>query len=1008
VYVLDAGNGRIERFTAGGAFDSVFGSVDVFIPSEIAVGPGNDHLYVAQWAQDFSEQHVIELDTSGALVDTHGVGSTLSNPTGLGLNAGSVRMYLADGGNSRVFILEDLPAPSVAIDPATNVTSDSADLSGTVNPNGPPAVSWRFDTSTDGSSWGPLSVDQDAGNGTSDVPVSGSMTGLVPNTTYFVRLVATRPFNAPTASAPIQFTTGALAPDVETLPANDVSTTHATFRAMIHAHNTATTYHFEYGTTTAYGSIFPVGDADAGSRNALIEVVQRIDTLGSGTAYHYRVVAENQEGTAFGNDQSFTTTTPPPPSSSRPGIPGAGFLPDDRGWELVSPPEKHGNDVLANSSRTRAAGDGDAASFASLGGFGDVQGFGVATEYLSVRTGQPATNGWAVHAITPKQDPLTFLAVSQNRDPEYVGEFSADLAKGVFQSWSPVTEDANVANVSNLYLRSDLRSSGPGSYELLTSCVACGTTPLPAGTAARLAGASADFTHLIFESNSRLTSDTPLCSFPPAFVALCPLHLYESDHGVVRLAGILPDGTAAPRSVAGQGMASNTHYTPNAISADGARIFFTDNTATGDGFSGTLYMRQNHASTVQINASERTPPDLDPQPATYWNASRDGSRAFFTTTERLTNDDDNSAADLYMYDADNQHLTRLSVDAELSDGPGDVDGVIGVSDDGRYVYFIARGQLVDGGPAIDTGGIYLWHDGELSYVSESTIPALDTTVDLPNTWVLAPLASRVTPDGKHLLFTSWGGAGRLAGYDHGNVCAQSGLGPGPEPCHELYLFGAASRQLSCVSCDPTGAAATGNAEIFTRQRTGAAATTWHLMHALSDDGRRVFFNTGDSLTSEDSNGKVDVYEYDVPTATVHLLSNGKDASDSYLMDASSNGSDVFFLTRARLTEWDIDQSYDLYDARIGGGLSEPTPTSPACSGDGCKGSLTPGLRDGTPSSSTFHGTGNKKRRNVSRSGKRLKCRRGFVLKNVKVRGKRRARCVKARRRPRRIVNRGVR
>jgi DNA-binding beta-propeller fold protein YncE len=1017
VYVVDAGNGRIERFTSAGAFDSVFGAADVFLPLEIAVGPGDDHLYVAQSAQDFSEQHVVELDGSGALVDTHGVGSTTNSSSGLGLDAGSTHIYLADGGNNRVFVLGDLTAPTAAIDPATNVTTSSADLSGSVNPNGPPDVSWHFETSTDGVFWSPLAADQDAGTGTSDVPVTGSMSGLVPNTTYFVRLVATRPFNAPSSSMPIQFTTAALAPDVETLPANDLSPTHATFRGTIHAHNAATVYHFEYGPTSAYGNTYPTGSGvSTGALNRRIEVVQRIDTLEPAATYHYRIVAENQAGTVYGADQVFSTTTPlasPPPRS---GVPGAGFLPDGRGWELVSPSEKHGNDVMADSTRARAAGDGDAVSFASLGGFGDVRGSGVATEYVSVRTSEPGTSGWTTHAITPRQDPLTVQAVSQNRDPEYVGDFSEDLSTGVFQSWSPVTDDANVAKVSNLYLRRDLRSSGEGSYELLSGCPACGNTPLPGGTAARLAGASSDFSHFVFESNSALTSDTPHCPFPPAFAAICPLHLYEYDHGTVRLAGILPDGTAAPRSVAGQGMASNNHYTPHTISADGSRIFFTDNSATNDGFAGDLYMRANHVTTVQLNASERVPPEPTPQPATYWTSSSDGSRAFFTTQEQLTDEDTNSAIDLYMYSAvaiNGKHLTRLSIDHEPSDGDNSVDGVLGTSDDGHYVYFMAGGQLLAGGPNPGNPAIYLWHDGHLAYIGESTNGGLEKGFNTPGNWVLRPLASRVTPDGRFLLFTSWSGTGRLTGYDHANDCLLTSLASGTEPCHELYLYDAASDRLACVSCHPAGRAARSSAEIFVRERTSAATTTWHLPSALSRDGRRVFFTSGDSLVPADSNGRTDVYEYDVPTGTVHLLSSGKDPSDSYLMDASPNGSDVFFLTRERLVGWDVDQSYDLYDARIGGGLPEPISAAPDCSGDGCKGAAAAPLTGGVSASSVFHGGGNKKTSKQktskrSHATKRVKCRRGYVLKHVKRKGRERTRCVKKPRKSHQAGKRGVR
>jgi predicted lipoprotein with Yx(FWY)xxD motif len=88
-----------------------------------------------------------------------------------------------------------------------------------------------------------------------------------------------------------------------------------------------TTYHFEYGTTTAYGSSVPMPDADAGSALAN-QVSQQIGGLAPGTTYHYRLVSNNSvEGTGFSADRTFTTpaagapptTTPSQPTNPYPG-----------------------------------------------------------------------------------------------------------------------------------------------------------------------------------------------------------------------------------------------------------------------------------------------------------------------------------------------------------------------------------------------------------------------------------------------------------------------------------------------------------------------------------------------------------------------------------------------------------------------------------------------------------------------------------------------------------------
>ena len=125
-------------------------------------------------------------------------------------------------------------------------------------------------------------------------------------------------------------------------------------------------------------------------------------------------------------------------------------------------------------------------------------------------------------------------------------------------------------------------------------------------------------------------------------------------------------------------------------------------------------------------------------------------------------------------------------------------------------------------------------------------------------------------------------------------------------CEELYVYSADARVVAAASrAIPGGAPGDSRRE---RDTFGCGQRrrrrTWHLNRAISDDGRRVFFNTADALVPGDANGRSDVYEYDVPTGTVHLISSGRDPSDSYFMDASANGNDVFFLTRQQLVGWD--------------------------------------------------------------------------------------------------------
>ncbi len=95
-------------------------------------------------------------------------------------------------------------------------------------------------------------------------------------------------------------------PTVSTLSAQDVTQTSAKLRGSVNPNGQATTYHFEWGTSTSYGNVTP--DRDAGSDKTSKTVDEIIANLTPGTTYHYRLVAVNPTGTSMGSDRTFTTT----------------------------------------------------------------------------------------------------------------------------------------------------------------------------------------------------------------------------------------------------------------------------------------------------------------------------------------------------------------------------------------------------------------------------------------------------------------------------------------------------------------------------------------------------------------------------------------------------------------------------------------------------------------------------------------------------------------------------
>jgi hypothetical protein len=667
---------------------------------------------------------------------------------------------------------------------------------------------------------------------------------------------------------------------------------------------------------------------------------------------------------------------------------GSAFLPDCRAYEMVSPPDKNGADVLLTTERTRVAENGDAFGFASLAGFGDAREVSVASDYISERTEAPGTSGWATHAIAPVQRSLAFSEVIAGLEPLYTGAYSPDLSTGVFFGASPVTNAPMVAGVPNLYRRTDLLSSGEGSYELISGCSLCEATgtPLPPISddddpisqnrqRPEVAGATPDLGRVLFESRLNLTegapAQPPFCNptkFPFSFA--CGMRLYEWDHGTVRLAGILPGSAgAADASFAGQGV---EHFvmTPDVISdgQDGhSRVFFTQPTdeeghtlMQGNPFEinaslgGNLFMRVDHSYTEQLNVSERNTADTF-YPAGFLDASKDGTRAFFMTREALTEE---APADgdpkIYMYDTTKSAGKKLTlVDAaEPGDSAGNAIGEVGVSDDGHYFYFMQRGDLL--GNSTSTDSIYLWHDGRLTRVGPAAPTGDGERENLATgfTWTLDPRQSRVSADGHVLLFSTTSGEG-LTGYDQGGCTSLLGSG-----CRELYVYNADTDSVACVSCNPSGAAATGMATTFLGDNTvGGTRTDPPTSGPMNANGSKVFFDSTEALVPQDTNGKYDAYEYDVATGKLSLLSGGASPYDSYFINADSQGDNVFIATRQRLVGWDTDESYDMYDVRAGGGFPEPPPSTAPCATDSCQAAAAPPALL-VPVSAGFLGAGN--------------------------------------------------
>ncbi len=93
-------------------------------------------------------------------------------------------------------------------------------------------------------------------------------------------------------------------PVVVTLAATAITGNSATLNGTVNPNGNATNYHFEWGTTIAYGTNTTAVAAGAGS--TAIAVNAPISGLTGGVTYHFRLVGVNSEGTTNGNDLTFT------------------------------------------------------------------------------------------------------------------------------------------------------------------------------------------------------------------------------------------------------------------------------------------------------------------------------------------------------------------------------------------------------------------------------------------------------------------------------------------------------------------------------------------------------------------------------------------------------------------------------------------------------------------------------------------------------------------------------
>jgi hypothetical protein len=578
-----------------------------------------------------------------------------------------------------------------------------------------------------------------------------------------------------------------------------------------------------------------------------------------------------------------------------------------RGFELVSPVDKNGGEVVGDGQTTIAALSGRSVAFSARVGFADTQGSGQIgqTQYVARR----GADGWLTKAVTPTPAPESLQIFLGSTSIPW---FSDDLSRGVLGAYDLRGASDDVAQGANIY-REDTTSGALQTVSVSRSDP-IGRFDFANGP---LWGVSADDSHVALVSTTQL--------LPEAAPGVS--NAYDWSDGVLRLAGVLPDG-----SVPVDGSDIGPQNYRQTVSADGSRVVFI---SPPSGAS-QLYMRIGGARTVWITQSESTVPVLAPTDVNLQGVSADGRYVLFTTDSQLLDADTNSGPDLYLYTdspnpATDSNLTLIS-DSGTIDNASSGSPVVGMSDDAGQVYF----------QDATSNTLFRWNEGILQPISGGVLRGNATSGGSLSTLDADPGLARVAVDGTRLAFLS----DSTLGSDHVHALT----GEVTNAHIEMYVYDALAAPadaLRCVSCVQGGGVSTGaSVTPAATQGTSSGSLPGVRPRFLSSDGRRVFFSTVDALVSSDTNGVSDVYEYDTASKAVSLVSTGRGVEGAWFADASSTGDDVFLVTRQRLVGWDRDGGVDLYDARVGGGFSEPAAPAVACVSDECQGPL--GLVPGFP------------------------------------------------------------
>lgn len=892
-------------------------------PDSDGPGPDQDVLYVLRdlgpapdtVIQQFGPINAPGLTAPPAADDSeHGSVIGFNFVTALGVDESNGRLFVGDPygvGNEEytantkvgIYVLDTAGgAPNASLDSLSDATATGVTIHGTVDPNGPPDVTYKIEYSTDGSNWTStpeVLVGSQEGSQAIDTVLSPGV-GLQPNTHFHVRLVATKAFTPPVVTAEQTFSTLPAGPIAETTGSPLRTSTTARLEGRVDPRNSPTDYHFEYGAQGPCDSnpCTSTEGQSVGSGNFTKLVSQEVSDLEAGITYHYRVVGDNGApgSPVYGNDMSVTTRASDAPLSHGhfPGPPGS-----DRAYELISPSDTSGNPTSGEQGLPE---DGNRAFYGIAGGTPASTTGNLFAFYFAERT----PTGWQTKGVMPPRDRLTGTELSVAIGPKDFSTFG-------LVSFNNATGQRAVWRLSPTEPAFEMSSVTPPEETGYVGGVTVSQDPFRA--------------FQILKGGN---------GFDPAHpAAAAHWNLYEITSGTPKLVSVLPDGTVPPC-----GIAAGQNLGEKATTPDGSHIFFRSGTPL-----------QCPSESVGLSDPQQYVRDLDTGVTTAlpgWESfiRADNGVAYFWTRQRLTSEDSVPSGgagdgDIYSYGIGDGKLKCLTcvapagLHADVAQGNNLAAAVI--SGDGSRVYFRSTSPqpLVTGArpsPGLGTTYVVDTDSGVLKWAGPGVI--------------LEGAPQKVTNDGAAVIFDSADpNLNPVGGLDNGGTS-------------QTYRYDDRDGSLVCVSCPQDGSRAPfnvspGNSLAKDRGEDLAFATPTPLVDSDQNTSR----------PGQVAGRGTDVYEW--RDGRLFLITDGLTRWTQENLNGtwptvggiSATGRDLHFVVSAQYTPDALDSYARLYDARIGGGFEFPKPPPP-CPLEVCQGTPQGAPEEPPPGTRDFAGPGN--------------------------------------------------